>query len=121
MSDTAPVAVAWPRRMRREQAARYLQEVHGIPLEPRTLANRNASGLGPKPEYFGTIPYYRPEVLDQFAVTCFTPESPVTLTRRRTAEAEARHSAAAPARRRAEAARRRQPGISGTPELSPTA
>jgi hypothetical protein len=73
----------FPRRMRRNQAAQYLNEVHGIPIEPKTLANRNAAGQGPKPEYLGTIPFYRPEVLDAYAETAFTVESPVALTRRR--------------------------------------
>jgi hypothetical protein len=51
----------------------------------KTLANRNARGLGPKPEYFGTIPFYREEVLDEFVATAFTPESPVAVTRRKIA------------------------------------
>jgi hypothetical protein len=70
-------------RLRRGAAAQYLQEVHGIPLTEKTLRNRNAAGLDPKPEYLGTIPFYTPEILDAFAETAFTPESPVTVTRRR--------------------------------------
>lgn len=73
----------FPRRMRRGAACKYLNEVHGIPIEPKTLANRNAAGLDPKPEYLGTIPFYRTEVLDAYAETAFTAESPVTVTRRR--------------------------------------
>jgi hypothetical protein len=65
-----------------------LKDVHGIEIQEKTLRNRNAAGLDPKPEYLGTIPFYRPEVLDAFAETAFTPESPVTVTRRRIAASE---------------------------------
>jgi hypothetical protein len=80
---------AWPRRMRRKMATRYLKEVHGIDMAEKTLRNRCAAGLDPRPEYLGTVPFYRPEVLDAFAETAFTPESPVTVTRRRIAATEA--------------------------------
>jgi hypothetical protein len=76
------------KRYRRPEAARYLREVHDIPFEAKTLANRNAAGLPPKPDYLGTIPFYRQEVLDAFAETAFAEESPVTATRRRHAELE---------------------------------
>jgi hypothetical protein len=75
------------RRLRRSEAAEYLRERHGIPFTDKTLQNRNAGGLEPKPEYLGTIPFYRPERLDAFAETAFTSESPVAVTRRRTREA----------------------------------
>lgn len=90
MSELAPTNVSRPRRLRRAQAADYLREAHGIDIKEKTLANRNASGLGPFPEYLGTIPFYRPEVLDAWADTAFTDESPVTVTRRRASGAEAR-------------------------------
>jgi hypothetical protein len=77
--------------MRRVEAAEYLQGVHGIPFTERTLASRNAAGLDPKPEYLGTVPYYRQGVLDEFAATAFLPESPVTGTRRRAREFYATH------------------------------
>jgi len=54
-----------------------MREYHGIEMTEKTLRNRNAAGLDPKPEYFGTIPFYRPEVLDAFAKSAFTAESPV--------------------------------------------
>jgi hypothetical protein len=88
MTDIVPAKTLWPRRMRRADAVRYLREVCGIPFEEKTLANRNAAGLAPRPEYLGTIPFYRPEVLDAFAATVFTSESPVAVTRRRHAEVE---------------------------------
>ena len=88
----------FPRRMRRGPACQYLNEVHGIPMGPKTLANRNAAGLGPKPEYLGTIPFYRTEALDAFAATAFTTESPVAATRRRIKQhLQSRQTAAATA------------------------
>jgi hypothetical protein len=80
MSETAPAIR--PKRLRRPAAADYLKEVHGIDIEEKTLANRNSAGLGPKPEYLGTLPYYRVDELDAWAETAFTPESPVAVTRR---------------------------------------
>jgi hypothetical protein len=71
---------------------RYLKDVHGIDLEEKTLANRNAGGRGPKPEYFGTVPFYRTEVLDDWAETAFTAESPVAETRRKAAALAATRS-----------------------------
>jgi hypothetical protein len=64
---------------------RHLKEVHGIEFEEKTLANRNAAGLEPLPEYLGTIPYYRVDKLDAWADTAFTSESPVAVTRRKAA------------------------------------
>jgi hypothetical protein len=95
MTDTTAHQAAWPRRLRRAQAARYLCEVHGIPLEGKTLANRNARGEGPRPIYFGTLPYYERAALDAWAETAFAQESPVTATRRRAA-ALTQHRTAAP-------------------------
>jgi hypothetical protein len=76
------------RRLRRLEAARRLNDVHGIPMTPKTLANRNAAGLEPRPEYLGTIPFYSEDKLDAWAATAFTSESPVAATRRRHAELE---------------------------------
>jgi hypothetical protein len=81
MTDTP--APSPQRRLRRAAAAKYLDNVHGIPHTEKTLRNRNAAGLGPKPEYLGTIPFYTVQVLDAYAATAFTPESPVTTTRRK--------------------------------------
>lgn len=89
MADTETLNPA-RRRLRRSEAAQYLREQHGIPFTDKTLQNRNAAGLGPKPAYLGTIPFYTPEELDKFAETAFTPESPVAVTRRRIAESVAR-------------------------------
>jgi hypothetical protein len=80
------------RRLRRPEAAQRLNDVHGIPMTPKTLANRNAAGLEPKPEYLGTIPFYTEEKLDAWAATAFTAESPVAVTRRVRREQEIRQS-----------------------------
>jgi hypothetical protein len=81
MSETAPASR--PKRLRRTKAVDYLEKEHGIRLEEKTLANRNAAGLGPRPEYLGTIPYYSTTTLDNWAADAFTSESPVAVTRRK--------------------------------------
>src|SRR5215472_2133359 len=85
---TEPTAPRPCHRLRRRAVPQYMREYHGIEMTEKTLRNRNAAGLDPKPEYLGTIPYYRPEVLDAFAESAFTAESPVTVTRRRRQQAE---------------------------------
>jgi hypothetical protein len=85
IETTAPAAPPLKRR-RRAEAAQYLREVHGIPYTEKTLANRNAAGLRPRPEYLGTIPFYTDPELDDFAATAFTAESPVAVTRRKAKE-----------------------------------
>jgi hypothetical protein len=73
------------RKRRRSEAASYLQ-AHGIPFTDKTLANRNAAGLRPRPVYLGTIPFYDQNELDDFIAGAFTAESPVAVTRRKAAE-----------------------------------
>jgi hypothetical protein len=76
-------APEWPQRMKTDLSARYLQDVHGIPVAPKTLRNRRAAGTGPACRYFGTTPLYDRDVLDRWATTeALTKESPVTRTRR---------------------------------------
>jgi hypothetical protein len=87
MIDHPAPAAPHQRRRRRQEAAQYLREVHGIPYTEKTLANRNAAGLGPRPEYLGTIPFYTEATLDAFARDAFTAESPVAVTRRKAKEA----------------------------------
>jgi hypothetical protein len=87
MNDN-PISPTAKRRLRRPAAAQRLNEMHGIPMTSKTLANRNAAGLEPKPEYLGTIPFYTEEKLDAWAATAFTAESPVAVTRRRRCELE---------------------------------
>jgi hypothetical protein len=85
---------AWPLRMRTEQAATYLTQVHGLPLEEKTLRNWRVGGRrGPQCRYLGTLPLYDRAELDRWADDdALQPESPVARTRRLARDA-ARHAA----------------------------
>lgn len=77
-----------PRRLRRRDACEYLRRVHGIFLEPGTLANYAARsdlrGNGPPYRKVGRIPYYGIADLNAWART--------RLGRRVTSNAELREA-----------------------------
>ena len=50
--------------LRRTDAARYVENSHGVPCAPRTLAKLATLGGGPQIHYFGKTPLYRPSDLD---------------------------------------------------------
>jgi len=59
---------AWPANLRRPEAARYLREVHGIPVAATTLANWFSLGSdGPPAFKAGRYPLYPKAALDQWA------------------------------------------------------
>jgi hypothetical protein len=90
--DTDPTTgMPWPPRMDTRQAARYLQVVHGLPVQPQTLVHHRARGVGVHWRYFGQRPLAdRPE-LDRFALEeALQDESPLTRNAR---EREARRQA----------------------------
>jgi len=91
-SEATPAAT-WPPRMRTEQAASYLTQEHGLPVEEKTLRNWRAVGRGPSCRYLGAVPIYdRPE-LDRWAdQDALKTESPMRRNRR--AASEAAHSVA---------------------------
>lgn len=55
-----------PKRMRGNEAARYLREVHGLPIQEKTLRNKRWAGVGPRCTYFGSTPLYEREELDRW-------------------------------------------------------
>ena len=58
----------WPDNLRRKEAARYLREVHGIPIEAATLAKYfSTRSDGPKAYVAGRIPLYPRTELDIWA------------------------------------------------------
>jgi hypothetical protein len=61
------------RRYRRQEAARYLAEVHGIPTSPKTLAKKAVIGGGPKFRKAGRIPLYEEQDLDSHAAEILSP------------------------------------------------
>jgi hypothetical protein len=54
-------------RLRRNEASTYLQTEYGISRTPATLTTLASRGGGPKFEYVGKIPTYRPAELDAWA------------------------------------------------------
>lgn len=68
MIATAEVS-DWPPNLRRQDAARYLREVHGIPVQPTTLSKWFCvSSDGPPAFKAGRIPLYPRDQLDAWAV-----------------------------------------------------
>lgn len=58
----------WPANLRRPEAARYLGEVHNMPVSANTLANWFSRGAGGPPAYkAGRTPLYPRASLDQWA------------------------------------------------------
>lgn len=80
---------ARPRRMTTGQAACYLQQEHGLPVEPKTLRNWRATGRrGPTCRYLGTLPLYDTPELDRWAEhDALQEENPTRRTRRLAMEA----------------------------------
>jgi hypothetical protein len=61
-------ANCWPQKMRRADAARYLREVHGIPVQPSTLAKwHSMRSDGPPAHHAGRVPLYPKIELDDWA------------------------------------------------------
>jgi hypothetical protein len=61
-------SVIWPVRLRRAEAARYLHEVHGISVQPATLAKWFCTRSdGPPAHLAGRFPLYPRDGLDAWA------------------------------------------------------
>ena len=54
-------------RLRRREAAEYMQEVWGVQISPNTLAKKAVTGDGPPFSKWGKWPYYTTGDLDQYA------------------------------------------------------
>lgn len=58
----------WPSKLRRADAARYLREVHGIPVQPSTMAKWYCTKSDGPPAYVaGRVPLYPRDALDAWA------------------------------------------------------
>lgn len=65
---TATTTPNWPPKLRRIDAARYLREVHGIPVQPSTLAKWACiKSDSPPAHYAGRVPLYPLDALDTWA------------------------------------------------------
>ncbi|WP_029042579.1 hypothetical protein [Cucumibacter marinus] len=58
-------ALAKP-RLRRKEVPAYLLEKYGVQVSASTLAKKATLGGGPAIEYFGRIPLYSTDALDQW-------------------------------------------------------
>jgi len=68
LTDSNPIAL-WPKRLRRSEAARYLRDVHGIPVQPATLAKWHClRSDGPPAYHAGRVPLYPLDELDAWAI-----------------------------------------------------
>jgi hypothetical protein len=68
-ANPATTTIIWPLKLRREEAARYLREVHGIPVQPATLAKWFClKSDGPPAFVAGRIPLYPRDELDAWVV-----------------------------------------------------
>ena len=77
----------WPPRMRTARAAAYLNSVHGIPAQEKTMRNWRAAGRGPACKYLGTMPLYDRVELDRWAeYEALQAESPMRRNRRSAAD-----------------------------------
>ncbi len=97
----------WPRRMDTEASARYLTDVHGLPVEKKTLENQRHAGRGIKWKFFGQKPLADRSELDRYAQhEALQDESP--LSRRARERAERRAHIEAERRAALEAAQQKQ-------------
>jgi hypothetical protein len=60
--------------LRRKAAAKYIQEVHGQPCAPKTLAKLAVVGGGPAYRKAGKYPLYAPDDLDKWALARLSPK-----------------------------------------------
>lgn len=61
-------STSWPSKLRRVEAARYLREVHGIPIQPSTLSKWFCvRSDGPLAFKSGRTPLYPRAQLDEWA------------------------------------------------------
>jgi hypothetical protein len=66
--DKTSIITNWPPKLRRAEAARYLREVHGLPIQASTLAKWHClHSNGPPAHRAGRIPLYPLDALDTWA------------------------------------------------------
>lgn len=60
--------------LRRKDAAKYVQDEHGQPCSPKTLAKLAVVGGGPAYRKAGKFPLYEPDDLDEWALAKLSPK-----------------------------------------------
>ena len=83
--------------LRRKDAAKYLQDVHGQKYSPKTLAKLAVVGGGPAYRKAGKFPLYEPDDLDEWALAKLSPKvrssSEIRASERRTVALDAKRGA----------------------------
>jgi len=64
MNDIPETPQPMTRLLRRDHAAAYIRDVHGVPCSKNTLAKLATLGGGPQFRKFGPTPLYSPSDLD---------------------------------------------------------
>ena len=57
-----------------KDAAKYVEDVHGQPCSPKTLAKLRVVGGGPAYRKAGKFPLYEPDDLDEWALAKLSPK-----------------------------------------------
>jgi hypothetical protein len=60
--------------LRRKDAAKYVENEHGQPCSPKTLAKLAVVGGGPAYRKAGKFPLYEPDDLDEWALARLSPK-----------------------------------------------
>lgn len=60
--------------LRRKYAAKYVEDMHGQPCSPKTLAKLAVVGGGPAYRKAGKFPLYEPDDLDEWALAKLSPK-----------------------------------------------
>ena len=78
----------YPKNMPTDVAAKYLTDVHGIPVSAKTMQNWRSARKGPTVRFLGSKPFYARQALDEFAEhKAWSNESTHTQVARRRREA----------------------------------
>jgi hypothetical protein len=58
-----------PRYMTRREAAKYANEVLGVPVRASTIAKKAMRGAGPKPDsFYGKVELFTPETIESWVL-----------------------------------------------------
>jgi hypothetical protein len=68
-SEPEKPQAALPRYMTRREAAKYANEVLGVPVKESTIAKKAMKGAGPKPDrFYGKVELYTPKTIENWVM-----------------------------------------------------
>jgi hypothetical protein len=69
-----------PRYMTRREAAKYANDVLGVPVRPSTIAKKAMVGAGPKPDsFYGKVELFTPETIESWVLNHLCAGKPAKL------------------------------------------